>query len=222
MPRFSASGELPPHLAERPSFRAAQRHSRRVRMLRRFLPWMAVATILFMVLRGIAGLFVGGDASVAAFKIDGRKLVMEKPKLSGFKKDGSSYEMTAESAIQDLKQPNIVELKKPNARMQAGPEGWANLKGDSGLYDSKAERLIVRGNVEVRTESGTQAYLHDADIEFRTGSVVTEKPADVRTAQGNVTSNRLEVRDNGKRLVFEGNVRSEFVNSTPAAQASAQ
>jgi lipopolysaccharide export system protein LptC len=222
LPRFGAAGELPPHLAGRESFRAAARHSRRVRLLRLAIPWMAGAVTLFLVLRAVSGLFFSGDVSVSAFKIEGRKLVMEKPKLSGFKNDGSSYEMTAENAVQDLKRPNVVELSNLKARMQTGAAGWANLSGDNGVYDSKAERLLVRGNVQVKTDTGTEAFLRDADIEFKSGTVITNNPSEVRTAQGNVTSDRLEVRDNGRRLVFEGNVHSEFVNAGAADAPSAQ
>lgn len=221
---FAPAGELPPHLAGREAFRAAQRHSGRVRFLRKAIPLACVGLAVFLVLRGIVGLFIGGPAEVAgSFRIEGRKIVMDKPRLSGFKKDGSSYEMTAESAVQDLKQPNVVDLQRLTARMQAGAEGWANLSGDTGTYDSKAERLFVRGNVRVKTESGTDATLEDADIDFKSGTVVTEKPTNVKTAQGNVTSDRMEVRDGGKRLIFEGRVSSEFVNNgVPGAPAPAR
>ena len=210
---MATAPDLPAHLAERENFRAAARHSRRVRFLRRAIPWACLATVLFLAIRSVASLLIGPDGAIGSgFRIEGRKIVMDKPRLSGFKKDGSSYEMTAESAIQDLKTPNVVELQKLRARMQAGAEGWANLAGDTGRYDSTAERLIVQGNVTVKTESGTEAYLQDADIEFKTGRVISEKRADVRTAQGNVLADRVEVLDNGKRLVFEGNVSSQFTN----------
>jgi lipopolysaccharide export system protein LptC len=211
---FAPAGELPPHLAGREAFRAAQQHSRLVRILRKAIPMGCFALLVFLLLRGVIGLFFSGPAEVSGtFRIEGRKIVMEKPRLSGFKKDGSSYEMTAENAVQDLKQPNVVELERLKARMQAGAEGWANLAGDTGTYDSKAERLQVRGNVTVKTETGTDALLQDADIDFKTGTVVTENATRVKTAQGNVISDRMEVRDSGKHLIFEGRVSSEFVNN---------
>ena len=171
---------------------------------------------VFMLLRGIAGLFIGPSGQIASgFSIVGRKIVMEKPKLSGFKRDGSSYEMTANSAIQDLKVPNMVELEQLKARIQTGSDGWADLSAEFGIYDSKAELLDVRGDVRVKTESGTEAILVDAHIELKGGTVITDKPAQVRTNQGQVNSDRMRVIENGKRLVFEGNVRSVFSNPEP-------
>ena len=45
--------------------------------------------------------------------------------------------------------------------------------------------------------------------------MATDKPADVKTSAGHVLSDSLKVIDNGKKLIFEGNVRSSFTNSVP-------
>ncbi len=36
-----------------------------------------------------------------------------------------------------------------SARVQQGKQGWTDLSGDGGIYDSKAEKLSLRGNVRV-------------------------------------------------------------------------
>ncbi|MCA1951824.1 MAG: LPS export ABC transporter periplasmic protein LptC, partial [Hyphomicrobiales bacterium] len=137
------------------------------------------------------------------------------PKLSGFKRDGRSYELVAATAVQDLKTPNVVDLNRLTARMQTGNDGWADLTGLRGLYDSKDERLAVEGGVGVKTETGVDARLADARIDFKSGTILTDNPVEVRMTQGQVNSDRLQVLDNGRRLVFEGRVRSNFVNAAP-------
>ena len=37
---------------------------------------------------------------------------MESPKLTGFRNDNRPYEVTATQALQDVKKPNIVELRR--------------------------------------------------------------------------------------------------------------
>jgi lipopolysaccharide export system protein LptC len=213
---------LPLHLAADPAFLAAARHSRHVRIMRRAIPLLCIGGVVALVLRTFIGSFttLPGDFGVARMAIEGQKIVMDKPRLSGFKRDGSSYEMTAATAVQDLRVPNMMELNTLHARIQNGERGWTNLWGDSGLYDSKAERLDVSGNVRVRTDAGTEADLFDAAIEFKGGNVTTQKAAEVRSPQGKINSDRMQVLDNGKHMVFEGNVRSIFVNSTPGAKPS--
>ena len=203
---------LPAHLQDDPAFIDAARHSRRVHFLRRAIPVGSVLVLAFFVVRSVTGLFAVPDVAADDVGIQGRKIVMEKPKLSGYKRDGRSYELTATSATQDITTPNTVELDKLTARMQTGKEGWANLKGARGVYDSKVERLEVDGGVNVLTESGLDAKMKDARIEFKAGTIVTDKPVEVKSPQGDVEADRMQVLDNGRRLVFEGRVRSVFVN----------
>lgn len=211
---FSApAAALPAHLAREPAFLAAARHSRRVRFLRRAIPLGMALALTFLVARSFVGFLGGIDASTEGVSIQGRKIVMEKPKLSGFKRDGRSYELTASTATQDLKTPNVVELDRLMARMQTGNDGWANLSGLRGVYDSKIERLEVDGGLTVKTETGLDARLKDAQIEFKAGTIITDKPVEVKMPQGEVEAERMQVLDNGRRLIFEGRVRSVFVNA---------
>ncbi|OYU47894.1 MAG: LPS export ABC transporter periplasmic protein LptC [Rhizobiales bacterium PAR1] len=216
-----AARRLPPHLQHEPAFIAAERHSRRVRFLRRAIPLGCAAVLGSLVLRSFAGLVTGVDAGAEGVSIQGRKIVMEKPKLSGFKRDGRSYELTATSATQDLKVPNIMDLDRLTARFQTGNDGWANLEGARGVYDSKIERLDVDGGLTVRTETGLNARLKDAQIEFKSGTIITDKPVEVTMPQGDVEAESMRVLDNGRKLIFEGRVRSVFVNTQARDRAKA-
>jgi lipopolysaccharide export system protein LptC len=205
---------LPAHLAAAPQFRAAERHSRHVRWLKRAIPLLCLAAAGFLVVRAGASFFLDRVAGLSAgFTIEDRKIVMEKPRLSGFKRDGSSYEMLAEKAVQDLRQPNRVELTALTARIQQGAQGWTTLSGQEGLYDSKAEKLDVKGQVRVKTDGGTEAWLEEAFIDFKAGLVTSEKSVEVRMTAGRVTADSLRVVDNGRQFVFEGRVQSEFTNA---------
>jgi lipopolysaccharide export system protein LptC len=217
-PLVRAAPAMPAHLAGNAAFIAAARHSRRVRFLRRAIPVAGVLAIAFLVTRSVLGLIAAPEASVESLAISGRKIVMENPKLSGYKRDGRSYALTASSAVQDITVPNVVELSTLTARMQTGKDGWADLKGAKGVYDSKIERLEVEGGVNVVTETGLDARLKDARIEFKAGTIVTDKPVEVKSAHGDVQADGMQVLDNGRRLVFEGRVRSVFVNPTGKGQ----
>jgi lipopolysaccharide export system protein LptC len=211
--RKTVSG-LPAHLSGAPQFLAAERHSRRVRWFKRAIPVLCLAVAGFLFVRAGASFFLDQVAGFnTGFTIKDRKIVMEKPRLSGFKRDGSSYEMLAEKAVQDLRLPNRVELRALSARIQQGAQGWTTLSGDEGLYDSKAEKLDVRGQVRVKTDGGAEAWLEEAFIDFKAGLVTSEKPVDVRMNSGRVTADALRVLDNGRQFVFEGRVQSEFTNS---------
>jgi lipopolysaccharide export system protein LptC len=208
---------LPAHLLDRPAFLAAMRHSQRVRLLRRAIPLLCFLTLGFFGLSLVLDLAKGPVKGVGIEKIsiEGSKIAMEKPRLSGFKRDGRSYEITATTALQDLKSPNLVELKALTARIETGKEGWANLNAATGLYDSKSERLDVAGGVRVKTDSGLDATLKDAEIDLKLGTVLTQKPVEVHMPQGQVFADTMRILDNGRQIIFDGKVRSVYVNTVP-------
>ncbi|MCA3629040.1 MAG: LPS export ABC transporter periplasmic protein LptC [Methylobacterium sp.] len=214
--RFPA---LPEALAHRPEFVAAARHSRRVRWLKRLIPFACGGLVLFLLARTVLGFLVSVPVNIAgSVSIEDRKIVVEKPKLSGFRRDGSSYEVNAQKALQDLRNPNVVEMFTLSARVQQGRQSWTDFSGDGGTYDSKAEKLNLRGNVRVKSDTGTEAKLEEAEIEFRAGTVVSNKPVEVRMQAGQISADSLQVLENGHKFVFEGRVHSEFVNAAPAGK----
>src|SRR3954452_21474623 len=90
------------------AFRAAARHSRRVRLLRVALP---VSIVLMLGI--IVGLtFFNPFRILARLPLDPGKVVisgttvtMESPKVAGFTRDQRAYDLTARAASQDLLKP---------------------------------------------------------------------------------------------------------------------
>lgn len=200
------------------AYGAAMRHSRRVRFLRRAIPAFCVAAVAGPVAWGVISPFarVGVDVQVGAVSMAGTKLTMESPKLSGFKKDGKSYEVTAAQAVQDIKTPTIVELNKLISRMEQDARKYARLTADWGRFDQTADKLDLKGNVRVRTDNGYEADLFSAVVNTKTGDVVSSEPVVVRSLTAKVTADRMEVRENGRHALFEGRVRSVFTQDDAA------
>lgn len=203
------------------AFAEAARHSARVRMLRKAIPMGCAAAVALVVVVRFLNPFrvVVPDVAVTTVGLQGSKLTMEQPKVSGFKKDNTAYEVVAESAIQDLKKPNMVELNKPVARIEMQKGSFANMSAATGLYDSTREFLIVDTDVRFKTDTGMEMKLHHAEIDLKQGTLVSNQAAEVTLPNGWVKSDRLQILDNGKSAIFEGNVKSEFVNTEPAPAA---
>ena len=201
------------------AYRAAMRHSRRVRFLRKAIPAFCLAAVAGPVAWGVISPFarVGVNVEVGTVSVSGTKLTMESPKLSGFKKDGKAYEVTAVQAVQDVKTPTIVELNRLTSRMEQDAKKYAHLTSDWGRFDQTADRLDLKGNVRVRTDNGYEADLLSALVNTKTGDVVSIEPVVVRSLTAKVTADRMELRENGKHAVFEGRVRSVFVQEDAGA-----
>jgi lipopolysaccharide export system protein LptC len=192
------------------AFQAAKRHSQRVHLLRRVLPVMAgIALVLvslwlyFDPLRYMSGLPV----SVGALKISGTKLTMEAPRLTGYSKDGHPYNITAESAAQDLTNTSVIELNDIVGKFSTSERGETVLSAKSGVYDSKTEQMRLFGGIKIRSdEGGYSGVLQKAVGEPKKGHMVSESPVAITFNEGNLRSDRVEVLDHGKAAIFTGNV----------------
>src|SRR5918994_675638 len=108
------------------AFARARNHSRRVRFFKRAIPLGATLGVVaiglatwFNPFRNIEGLTVG------PVSVSGTHVTMESPRLTGFRNDSRPYEVTASSALQDVRRPNIVELKDLRARIVTDDQGGA-------------------------------------------------------------------------------------------------
>jgi lipopolysaccharide export system protein LptC len=198
------------------AFKAARRHTLLVRLLRKAIPVTAVVAVVVLVvtpflnpLRGVA------HVSMGAVGIANGKVKMETPRLGGYRKDNRPYEVLAESAYQDIRNPTQVELNRLTARLQMEREGWVDVTAKSGLYDTQSEKLKLVDDVHVHTETGYDISMRTADIDFKGGTVVSKEPVKVSLGTTTVDADTLDVKDNGQLIVFQGRVRA-FIQNAPA------
>jgi lipopolysaccharide export system protein LptC len=203
----------------RRAFAAAARHSRLVRFLRVATPAIAVLAVvvltLFAVLdpfrRGIAGLSVG------ELSVDGSKIVMSRPRLTGTRSDGRAYVVNAAKAIQDIAHPTSVELREIAGDIAMADDSRLRVTAAVGFYDSIRQFLKLAQDVHLRSPA-YEITLATADIDFKAGIYRSDQPVTIVTNNGaTVRADSAEARDNGAELTFLGHVRSTFVGEAAGA-----
>lgn len=201
--------------ARQAAFKAARRHSGLVRLLRRAIPVGAVVAVLGLIVAPfLSPLREVGNLSLGSIGLSGGKVVMEAPKLAGYRKDNSPYVVTAESALQDIRNPTQIELVKMTARVQMKSEdGWVTVNARSGHFDQQKEKLKLVDDVKIRTESGYDVQMRTADVDFKAGTVLSREPVRVNLGTTTVNADTLDVKDNGGLIVFEGRVRVVIENA---------
>jgi lipopolysaccharide export system protein LptC len=191
------------------AFRAARRHSRLVRVLRVGVP---VSVVVLLAVIGLMTYFnplrlLGTlPIDLGNLVVSGTKITMERPRISGFTPDNRAYDLSATAAAQDLTQPDLVELKQLQARIDMQDKSKVEISAISGVYNSKQETLTLRQNIVLTSSTGYAARLSEAVIDVRKGNVVSERPVSVDLLNGTLDANRLEVVDAGERVVFGGGV----------------
>jgi lipopolysaccharide export system protein LptC len=194
--------------AER-AFRAARRHSRRVRFMRVALPVavvLALVAVTLMTYLNPLRMLAKLPIDVGNLVVSGTKITMEQPRLSGFTRDGRAYEVTAVAAAQDVTKPDIVELHDIRARVQLKDQGTINMSAATGIYDTKAETLKLQQDILLTSSTGYECRMSEALIDTRKGNVVSQHPVEVKMLQGTLNANRLEVADSGDLVRFDGGV----------------
>jgi lipopolysaccharide export system protein LptC len=191
-------------------FRAAARHSRRVRFLRVAVP----AGVAIAVLGGIAvalllqplRMLSKLPVDLGSLVVSGSKIMMQQPRLAGFTRDNRRYDLTAQAAGQDVTKPDLVELHGIRATMEMQDKAVFQTTAKMGLYNSKTEQLTLNQDIVVTSSSGYEALLSEAVVDVRAGKIVSEKPVEVRTSAWTINANRMEVAESGDIMRFERGV----------------
>jgi lipopolysaccharide export system protein LptC len=208
--------------AGRNSYATALAHSRRVRFFRKAIPVLCVVGLIGPFLWSMISPFARTvpDVSVGAVSISGSKIRMESPKLSGFRKDQRAYELTATDALQDIKQPTVVELNALVGRMEQEANSFVRVTADWGRLDQSADRLDIKGSIRIRSDRGYEADLQSARVDMKSGDVNSQEPVEIRSKTGTINADTMIIRENGKVSVFEGRVRSVFIHDEQRAEAA--
>src|SRR4051812_39814155 len=184
--------------------RSAGRHSVMVRVIRIGMPAAVVvglttlaAVTYFQPTQMFDKVPVAGKLAV-----QGSKITMELPRIVGFTRDNRAYELNAETAVQDISSPDVVELQNLRARLEMQDKDVVNITANSGTYNTKGDKVVLRDQVVVTSQQGYKAVLKEAAIEMKKGNVVSEQSVDITLPNGWLKSNRLEIVDSGDVVRF--------------------
>jgi lipopolysaccharide export system protein LptC len=205
-------------------FLRAQRHSRRVRMLRVAVPAGTAAVLAVFTLVSwldptrIISRLPTADGQLV---ISGTKITMSSPRLSGFSKDSRPYELNARSAAQDITNPDFVELTDIYAKIESKDRTPIIVTAVDGLYNRKSGILKLNRDIVLQTPS-YQVDLIEAVVDTANNNVVSDKPVQVKMLQGTVNSKRLEVTGGGEVIRFVGDVKMTLQNMPELNPMAAQ
>ena len=191
------------------AIRKAGRHSIVVRVARIALPLGVVAGLTVLVLFTYfkpMQMFDKLPSVSGKLGVQGSKITMELPRIAGFTRDSRSYELNAETAVQDIAKPDLVELQNLRARIEMQNQGVVQITANAGTYNTKADKIVLRDQVVVISQQGYKAEMREAAIEMKKGNVVSDLPVEITLPNGMLKANRMEIVDSGDVIRFERGV----------------
>jgi lipopolysaccharide export system protein LptC len=205
------------------AFAQARRRSARVRRLRQAILIGGLGTVAAMAAAAFFNPFASklGSLGLSTLSVEGTKIVMDRPKLAGFRSDGQPYLLTAKRALQDIKHPTIVELEQVEGEIGATGGQTTHVTADSGVYDSLGEHMELSNNVRI-TNGQANVLLRSAKFDFKSGAYGSDEPVEVRVSDGTtIFSDRAEAADHGQQVTFDGHVRTRIIPQTERKPAAA-
>lgn len=191
-------------------FAAAARHSRMVRILRVAVPavvGLAMGVIIYIsVFNPFKEVIAKLPLEMDNLVVSGTKITMESPHLSGFSAEGRPYEMWAKAAIQDVTDPDHVELKTIRAKVAQQDQSTVTIDARTGYFDNKKQLLDLRQDIFLQSSTGYEARLTQAFVDINKGTVTSDEHVDVKLLDGTLTADKLRIYNNGELVRFEGNV----------------
>ncbi len=203
--------------AREAAFAVAYRHSRRVRRLRVVVPLVTIGLFSLVVFISwwdpLKALNL--PVSIGSISMSGSKVTMEAPRLTGYTTDNRFYRVAATRAEHDITQSHIVALSAIDAELEMEGGGTARVVSPAGVLDTKTGRVELNDNVAVTTTNGQSGKVGHALVDTRAGTIQSNGPVALASPRGELFSERMDIRDNGKVIVLEGRVRGNFMPEPP-------
>jgi lipopolysaccharide export system protein LptC len=188
-----------------------RRHSRLVRLLRILLPIVGVLAVLVIVLLTRLGLPISVDLSGAQLSVTPNAIIMDNPHLTGFDEANRHYSVRADRAVQQLANPNRVQLENITARVAMAAYGTATIAAAAGEYDNSEGILRLSGGISIDSSEGYVLRMEDADIDFGLGTLSSDNPVTIGYQDSETRGNSLQVTESGVVIVLNGNVTTTIM-----------
>jgi lipopolysaccharide export system protein LptC len=207
------------------AFALAEKHTRKVGILRKVLPVLAVVVIAAYFISTHLSVTVGDmTASISGIEIADGNLRMVNPKLKGADKNNGEYIISADYADQDVKNPKIVKLHAIKADIANPSGGWSRMNATRGVFNTQQERLVMQDKITIATSSGVQGELTHATLDMKTQTLRSHRPVFFDLPNGKVKAKAMTLRSSASELTFRGKVHVHLVKppkdqTKPAAAA---
>ena len=152
----------------------------------------------------------GGRFRLIAGGVEGEgidRLSMVNPRFEGTDARERPFKVSAERAMQDVEDRNLIELVRPEADIVLENGAGVALRAEHGLYRRDAETLKLTGGVDLVHDRSTEFRTGSAEVDLAAGTARGEEPVEVRGPFGRLSSQGFRVAERGAVVEFTGRTR---------------
>ncbi len=130
---------------------------------------------------------------------------VKNAKLLGTDKNKRPFLITADKAIRDSSNKNLINLVLPKADLTLDNKSWVMVSGKSGTIYSKINLLEIYGGIDVYSSNGTEIHSEEATYNFSEGILEGEKNIKIHGGWGTLNGTRFMYNTNSSILSIYGN-----------------
>ena len=121
--------------------------------------------------------------------------------------DNRPYRVTADAAVQDLNDHELVRLEALQADLSLKDGSWLSVNAKNGLMHNGLQTLQLDGQIEAYSDFGYAFYTQSAQIDLKAGSLYSDQPVRLQGPYGHLRAKTMRATERGQRLHFAGDVK---------------
>ena len=138
-------------------------------------------------------------------------LTMVKPRLAGADSKGNPFVITAESAVQDAKNPKKADLKNLEADLTLDKQNWLNARAKSGMVDMNTGQLELRGGIDVFTATGYELHSNSASANLKQNMIHGHEEVTGQGPDGKLRADEFHADRATNILTLSGHVHMTLI-----------
>lgn len=142
-------------------------------------------------------------------EIDGETsdLRMVNARYVGTDSSNRPFVITADSATHHATDKLQITLDRLEAEITVDRGEQVSIRAATGVYHQQRQTLFLSGGVSLFSDRGYTVHAEDADVDLEEGLASSKRPVRGYGPLGRLRAQTFAIRDHGKILRFEGNVK---------------
>jgi lipopolysaccharide export system protein LptC len=120
--------------------------------------------------------------------------------------------VTANRALQNSDNPNLVKLEKPVANLKMKDGAQVNIEALDGTYEQESEKLFLQNEVKIKHESGYELNAEELRVDMKTREAFSDKNVSIDGPDAMIEATGLEGNVDDGVLIFKGPAKLTIKN----------
>ncbi len=126
------------------------------------------------------------------------------PNFETIDSNQNPVQVTADRALQNQKNPNLLKLDSPKANLKTKDGSNIQINALNGAYEQETEKLFLQNNVIIKHESGYQLNAEELRIDMKTRQAFSDKNVTIDGPAASIESVGLQGSMDDGVLTFKG------------------